>query len=294
MSELIDFFCLGAQKAGTTSLHHLLAAHPDVFLPEIKETHFFNDGHGDFNKGLASYFSRHYSAAPPTSFKGEVDPEYMFFPEVPQRIFSAFPRAKLIFVLREPVSRAYSHYLMSRRRGFERLDFEAAVAAEPERMKSGDIQTRSDFSYVSRGFYHQQIARFLECFPREQMLFLLSEDLKARPEETLATVHRFLGLRAMPYMPVSDAESNQAAEPRSWLVQNLVSGNSFRRKLGGALLPKGVKGWIWDMVERHNRRPIKPSPPSPDIVARLKNDYTADMAALSLLIERDLSHWSRP
>lgn len=295
MSTTVDFFCLGAQKAGTTSLHHMLAAHPDVFLPKTKETHFFTDGFGEFAGGTAFYLSKYFAAASAACCKGEIDPEYMFFPEVPARLAAAFPQAKLIFVLREPVSRAYSHYLMSRRRGFERLDFAAAIGAEPERMQNGSIQARSDFSYVSRGFYHRQISRFLECFPRERMLFLLSEDLKTRPAETLAEVRRFLGLPPAAYVPVGDTESNQAAEPRSWFIQNLVSGESLGRRLGSLLLPRRVKWLIWDLVEKHNRRPIKAAPVAPEIAERLRAEYAEDTLALADLIGRDLSHWrSKP
>lgn len=291
MNNTVDFFCLGAQKAGTTSLHHLLSMHPDVFLPEIKETHFFSDGHGEFTKGLSFYLARYFKEAAPASVKGEIDPEYMFFPEVPRRLYEAFPEAKLIFVLRDPVTRAYSHFLMSRRRGYERLDFEGAIDAELRRLEGGNIQTLSDFSYVARGYYFEQISRFLNYFPRDQMLFLFSDELKSQPEEILKEVHGFLGLRQIAYKPIGDAEANQAAEPRSWFVQNLVSGNSLGRKIGGTLLPTRLKGWVWDFVDKYNRRSIKPQPLRPEVVAKLRQCYSHDILALSDLVGRDLSHW---
>jgi hypothetical protein len=215
----------------------------------------------------------------------------MFFPEVPQRLYAAFPKAKLIFVLRDPVTRAYSQFLMSRRRGYERLGFEAAIEAEPQRLEQGNIQARSDFSYVARGYYFEQINRFLKYFPREQMLFLFSDELKSQPETVLKEVYSFLGLKHIAYEPISDAEANQAAEPRSWLIQNLVSGNSLGRKIGGALLPKQLKGWIWDLVDKHNRRTIKPQSLKPEVIAELRQRYSHDIAALSDLVGHDLSHW---
>lgn len=291
MKARIDFYCVGAQKAGTTSLHHFLARHPAVFLPRIKETHFFNNGHGEYAKGVDYYLSRYFGDAPPGAMKGEIDPEYMFFPEVPERLHAAFPEAKLIFVLRDPVSRAYSHYLMSRRRGYERMSFEEAIEAEPGRLRMGDVQTRSDFSYIERGYYFRQIAGFLEYFPRERMLFLFSDELKVRPEAVLEQVYAFLGLPLIPYEPVRDEESNLASAPRSWFIQNLVSGDGLGRKLGGLLLPAAMKGRIWNLVEKHNRRPIMPGPLAPETLAYLRSLYAQDLADLAGLVKRDLSDW---
>lgn len=287
----IDFYCLGAQKAGTTSLHHMLAAHPDVYLPAIKETHFFNDGHSEYAKGVPFYLARYFSDAPYSAVKGEIDPEYMFFPGVAQRIHAAFPKAKLIFILRDPVTRAYSHFLMSRRRGYERLSFAAAIEAEPHRLAGGGIQQQSDFSYVTRGFYYRQISAFAEFFQPDQILTLLSDDLKSNPAATLEAVHAFLGIRPLPYVPVADGDSNQAAEPRSQMLQDWVSGESFVRKIGGRLLPASVKARIWDWVERHNRRPIKPEPLAPELVSHLRSLFTEDVCQLEGMIGRDLSKW---
>ena len=114
MPQLIpSFFVVGAQKAGTTALHHYLARHPDIFLPKIKETHFFNDGHGEWHRGFNYYLQKYFSSRNEKKLAGEIDPEYLFFPETAGRIAAHIPNAKLIFIFREPVSRAYSHYWMT-------------------------------------------------------------------------------------------------------------------------------------------------------------------------------------
>ncbi|MBK7727714.1 MAG: sulfotransferase [Gammaproteobacteria bacterium] len=129
-----SFFVVGAQKAGTTALHHYLARHPDIFLPAIKETHFFDDGHGEYRLGIDHYIEKYFHVDAHYLISGEVDPEYLFFPEVASRIASYCPNAKLIFVFRDPVARAYSHYQMSFSRGLDQLDFAQAIAREDARM----------------------------------------------------------------------------------------------------------------------------------------------------------------
>jgi hypothetical protein len=291
VNKAVDFFCVGAQKAGTTSLHHMLAKHPEVILPRIKETHFFNDGHGEFHLGLDHYFSKYFGITHGSGVLGEIDPEYMFFPEVPARIAAAFPKAKLIFVLRDPVTRAYSHYLMTWRRGRETASFSEAIEAESRRLESADVEVRSDFSYVTRGRYADQIERFHQYFPREQMLFILSDDLKREPDKVLAAVQAFLGLTPVPYVAGRGDDANRAAAPRHWWLQRLVSRPNVAKRLARWLLPPPVKRFIWDTVEKYNRRPFVPPELGEDVTARLRALYADDLARLEVLIGRPLEAW---
>lgn len=132
-----NFLCVGAQKAGTTTLYEILKQHPDIFLPQqVKETKFFVYEE-KFQKGLAFYEKEYFSEWNSQSAIGEVDPAMMFEELAAQRIHHTLgEQVKLIFIFRNPVSRAYSHYLMSQRKGFEDHSFEEAIAAEQERLKS--------------------------------------------------------------------------------------------------------------------------------------------------------------
>lgn len=285
-----SFFCVGAQKAGTTALHNYLARHPRIFLPEIKETHFFNDGHDAWHLGYEHYLRTYFSGSASYGLSGEIDPEYLFFPESAARIAAHVPEAKLIFMFREPVSRAYSHYWMSVRRGLEKLDFAEALRMEAERMDLGH-KAMSDFSYAGRGFYFRQLQPYLACFPRENMLFLLSEDLHKQAEATLEKVYAFLGVESVPYLPIGADQSNQAALPISMGVQDFLVRPSRLKSLGKVLLPNKVRRFVRDMVEAKNRRAAK-FPPMPDAVRqRLLADYRDDTLALGRVIERDLGKW---
>lgn len=291
--KLLEFLCIGAQKAGTTALHHYLAQHPQICLPAVKETHFFNNGHGEFENGLAFYLSKYFAKCGASQVCGEIDPEYLYFPEAVPRLFEAFPQAKLIFMFRDPISRAYSHYWMTVRRGREPLSFEEAIRAEAARLTQGHL-AMMDYSYVSRGMYFQQLKRCLDFYPREQMLFLLSEDLKSRREETLKQVCDFVGVRDMKFDELSDEQSHQAFMPRSLSLQHLVEGESCLRRLGKALLPARTRRPLMNFMfglQARNRQSFEVPPLDPETRRRLLGVYEADTHALEQLIGRDLSAW---
>ncbi len=287
------FFCVGAQKSGTTALHHHLSRHPGVFLPSVKETHFFDDGHGEWSLGIAHYLATYFGGAPKDALVGEIDPEYLFFPEVPARLAQHFPDAKLIFILREPVSRAYSHYWMTVRRGREPLDFVDALDAESERMH-GDHLSQSDFSYTRRGFYFEQVSRYLTYFPRGNLFFLLAEDLKREPQETLCRIYEFLDLPPMPYEPISEEESHHAYMPVSMGFQSLLDEKSGIKRVAKALLPVKVRRPMMDLmwrIQARNRKPFMAPAIAPELRARLRDHFAADIRQLQELIGRDLGHW---
>ena len=190
MDSLPSFFIAGAQKCGTTSLHRYLAQHRDVYLPaKPQETHFF-DIEENYQKGVSWYldcFRGHQGKR----VIGETSPLYMYLEYVPGRIHQLLPHAKLIFLLRNPVDRAYSHYWHERKKGRETLSFDDALASEPERI-ARDFLHRRRYSYLSRGRYLVQIERYLQYFKYSQMLFLIFEDLRRSPEASLEQCCRFL------------------------------------------------------------------------------------------------------
>lgn len=191
------FIIIGAQKGGTTSLYHYLTEHPDVGTPLKKEIHYF-----DFNvdKGPDWYLA-HFPLRGEAVVVGEASPSYLPHPDAPGRLYALLPEVKLIALLRHPVDRAYSHHQMNVRKGVETLPFEEAIAREPERLADGGDPSSSQgnwrfFSYLSRGFYAEQLERWLTFFPRENMLIIKSEDLYEEPGQIYNQTLEFLGLRA--------------------------------------------------------------------------------------------------
>jgi hypothetical protein len=137
---------------------------------------------------------------------GEATPAYLFHPRVPQRVRDFDPRMKLIAVLRDPVERAYSQYQMQVRNRLHDFSFEEALAREDAYLSVELQHIREDPSYVSptglrhsyraRGRYAEQLERWLELFPREQLIVLTSEELLADPAAALARIESFLGIPA--------------------------------------------------------------------------------------------------
>lgn len=213
---LPDFLIIGAQKAGTTSLHAYLCQHTQVSSPVTKEIHFFDN---EFGRGLDWYRAHFRRSRGDGQLAGESTPYYLFHPLSPRRVADTVPGCKLIVILRNPIDRAHSHHNHERALGFESLDFERALVAEPERLAGEEERLRHDphyrsfahqhYSYVSRGRYAEQLERWLQCFDRRQLLFLSAEELFAEPLRVVSEAQEFLGLplRAPTDMTAKNARS---------------------------------------------------------------------------------------
>ncbi len=199
LRTLPEFLILGAQRSGTTSLYRYLAAHPAVAPPVRKEIQYFTL---HFGRGTRWYRS-HFPVAARQAVSFEATPYYLFHPVAAERAAATVPNAKLVALLRDPVSRAFSHWQHNASRGLETLGFDAALDAEPERLaldaeRLADPGYRSDahrlWSYAARGRYAEQLERWLAVYPRQQLLVVRSDDLYGRPAETHARVLDFLEL----------------------------------------------------------------------------------------------------
>jgi len=197
---LPTFLIIGAQKGGTTSLHEYLAEHPGVGAAEIKEVHYFTL----HSQRPLDWYRAHFPREGRHLHVFESTPYYLFHPCCPARIRAALPDVRLIALLRDPVSRAHSHHQHERALGFESLEFAEALAREPERLAGEEERLLNEpgyrsyahqhYSYLARGRYDRQLERWLEHFPREQMLILASEELFSDPRTTVHRVQAWLGL----------------------------------------------------------------------------------------------------
>jgi hypothetical protein len=204
------YVIVGAQRCGTTSLHKLLARHPGIGEPVLKEVRFF-DLH--FRRGEAWYRS-HFPTklagrllarrAGGRYITGEASPDYLPHPHAPVRLSRTLPDARLIVMLRDPVERAYSHFQHESALGFETHDFADALEAEQERLEGEYERMEADpgyhsfalqhYSYVRRGMYADQLKRWFALVPREHMLVVRSEDFYADPAAVYRDVVRFLDM----------------------------------------------------------------------------------------------------
>ncbi len=210
----VQFLIAGVQKGGTTALADYLRQHPGLFLPASKELHFFDDETLNWRqarRGIAKRYHAHFRGAPPGSVWGEATPIYSYWWPAMARIWAYNPAMRLILCLRNPVERAYSHWAMETGRQWDHVSFPEAIASEQERCRAALPEQHRVFSYVSRGFYSEQLRRLWSFFPREQTLILRQEQLLEDPASTLLAVHRFLGVEPIP--PAQPLQANRGRYP---------------------------------------------------------------------------------
>ena len=195
MGALPDFVVIGTAKGGTSYLYHLLTQHPYVEPAAAKELHFF-DNH--FDEGV-EWYRRCFPASRwkdgRKTITGEATP-CLGDPYVPERMARVIPHAQLIALLRNPIDRVYSMYHHRVRHGWESRTLEEAIEAEEARMFEAQRASLGDarWKYLSKAIYVDQLLRWSEFFPKEQMLVLKSEDFFENPVESLKPVLDFLGL----------------------------------------------------------------------------------------------------
>jgi hypothetical protein len=208
--RLPDYIIAGAQKSGTTSLWAYLSEHPDVDPAMTKEMSFFDV---NYYRGMNWYrmhfpleaISQESGGSPPAKLTGESTAYYMFHPLAPARIAQELPRVKVILLLRNPVSRAFSHYQLKLRRRQETLSFEEAIDAEADRLAGENEKLIRDphyyseahdrFSYLARGRYVEQIRRWQQVLPSGQLLILESGEFFKQTADVFRRVLGFLGLK---------------------------------------------------------------------------------------------------
>ncbi|MEC9347051.1 MAG: sulfotransferase [Pseudomonadota bacterium] len=209
---LPDFVIVGAQKAGTTSLHHYLQQHPRIMPPASKEVHFFDTNYAQGLDWYRGYFPRESEKrvlsarldAPVLTF--EASPYYMYHPLAIERMAADLPGVKAIAMLRNPIERTWSHYWHEHRKGQDALSLEEAIAREPERLAGEAERIRAEpgyfsyahnhFSYLDRSRYAPQVQRLFDVLGRENVCLVKSEAFFADPAAETEKVFAFLGLPA--------------------------------------------------------------------------------------------------
>lgn len=199
--DLPTFMCIGAQKAGTTWLFAMLRKHPDVYLPAKKEIHFW-DMH--YAKGI-EWYRAHFRSQ---KICGDITPAYALLNIARiAEIASLMPALRLIYILRNPIERAWSAALMNLRALAQAVEFEGQPGILYEEVKeSFFIRQFNMRGNVIRGDYVGTIRRWLSVFPREQLLILRFEEIARSPKEFLRQVCEHVGIRADVFLAMPEDE----------------------------------------------------------------------------------------
>ena len=283
-----NLFIVGAAKAGTTSLYKYLEHHPDICMASVKEPHYFADINPKPELAFLTKIIKDQTAYlnlfnnPTARYRGEASPSYLWDESVAAKLKQASPEAKIIIMLREPVSRAYSHYLMDVREGIQHLPFTEALKQDYAQPNKGWDVSRL---YVELGFYCQQLQAYQNEFKREQLKIVFFEEFIKDVPAGVNDILQFLELESdgLDELELS-ASHNAYAEARSELARRLMGA----AKLRGALqrvLPKSVKSFL-----RHSvltRQAKKPEIPA-EARAFLASVYQQERVCLEALVGRAL------
>jgi hypothetical protein len=203
-------------RSGTSTVSRWLRQHPQIGFASTKEVHFFDR---NFARGEAWYRSQF----PEGDYvaRGEATPNYVYYPEALLRMARMVPDARPLVFLRNPIDRAYSHYWHNRARDKEHLSFEAALAAEPQRLEGDEVE-RATYSYLDRGCYSDQLRKLGEYYSRDSVGVWFFDDLQKDEIGTLRSVSEFIGVDPALGPEASPGPVNAYVEFRSVWLRNLA------------------------------------------------------------------------
>lgn len=293
--RLPDFLIPGAGKSGTSSLCYYLNQHPRIYIPSFKEPTFFTtaQGFGNFSKGF-KWYGDIFKDAGPDELCGEASVTYLFNPESPALIREHLGEVKLIFILRNPVERAYSNYWQDKTAGRAVADFSRLI----DSVDLINYDYKFDFNfldqpanrgvaYLNASDYPQQIRRYLDCFPRENMLFLLFEELVRHDKDFFRRIFEFLGVDPG-FTPQDMKKMNTSSRPRFPLLQRVIRNRRLRETFK-EWFPwlKGPANWLSAI----NQASFSYPPMDEMTERKLYDFFRPRIDEVETLIGRDLSAW---
>jgi hypothetical protein len=250
-------------KCGTSTLQAQLAAQTGVFMTTPKEPNYFSDD-AVFAKG-PDWYAGLFADAPEGALTGEASTHYTKHPTYPQtlaRMTAALRDVKLIYMIRDPVTRAVSHY----------------IHEWTERRASVDAQAafRSNTDFIDYGRYGMQITPFIEAYGRDRVLLTSLEAVKADPDAEFARIAAFLGLSGAGWQHDLEAQNVSSQRMRRLPLQGLLIDNPVAATLRRTLVPKGLRRKIRE-GRRMDARPDIPT----DLRARMQAAFLEDREILA-------------
>ena len=303
MVRFPDLFIIGAPKSGTTSLYEYLKGHPEVFMSALKEPCYFapdlaKEDSGNFlvyGRDEALYLDL-FADAGDAKRLGEASTRYLYSKEAPPLIKAASVDARIIAVLRNPIDMMHSLHAHKLAAATEDIaDFEEALAAEPDRHDGRRIPPTSNpmlATYLDRGRFGEQLARWFETFGHDRVHVIISEDMFKDPAGEFRRLLEFLEVDP-DYQPESFAAYNTAHAPRSRFVRRLFNMRG-PQWLVWKVLPRfvgyvGTRGLIRRFrYSWFNRKKVEKTLVSPALRRRLEDELAPDVARLSEILGRDL------
>lgn len=283
-----DFFIVGAPRAGTTSLYHYLRRHPDLFMPAVKEPHFFaqirpvpEQSHL-FPAMDEQRYLRLFKGARDHLAVGEASPSYLVTTEAARRIQERVPHARIIILLRDPVERAFSHYLMDVRDGLQTLPFYEALVKDYQAPRKEWGAARL---YVEEGRYHDSIKRYAGSFGAGNVAVFLCEGLALNANLVVSHVLEFLGLDPGRMAPLREPRIYNGFSVSRNGVADWIVKSKWARKYAAPLVPPL---WRSRLVAGVLHKPAAKPPLDPRAVSFLRELLTPDLDRLEEFLGQKL------
>jgi len=314
---LPNFFLIGAAKAGTTTLHHVLSSHPEIFMSPIKETNFFSrhdmqpehflsrykrsiDLDLDDYLNLQSRPNRHIahvedelhylklfddSRTNQSTAIGEASNSYLFCPNTATEIKKAVNAPKFLIILRNPVERAWSHYSMNLMLGYEmKQDFISEFRSDSGRPIQG---WGVSHNYRELGLYSSQISRYLRVFPRSSIFVCLFEDLIQSPKKLFSEIFEFLGVTPEHSIATHLAKKNEGIVPKFPRIHQALSSRKMLLTLYRSN-PKLFQPIMKLLSTNSNTKPLQPRLEEVIFLAKV---YEEEITNTESIIGRNLDQW---
>jgi hypothetical protein len=305
-ARLPDFFVVGHAKSGTTALYEMLRRHPEIYMGDLKEPWFFASdmrprfqrrGSGVSPRTLEEYAAL-YQGASPEQRVGEGTSSYLWSRTAAGAIARVQPGARIIAILREPASFLRSLHLQLLQNHIEsKQDLRKALELEAARREGRQIPRRSDrpqlLQYLDHVRYVEQLRRYRDVFPAEQILVLIYDDFRDANEATIRTVLRFLEVDDSRQIDVLDV--NPTVRTRSQHLDNLVHAVSVghgpvsraAREVIKVIAPRRMR---LDALTLTRQRIVHgpPRPPDEVLMAELRRRFRGEVTELSEYLGRDL------
>ncbi|MEP4078162.1 sulfotransferase family protein [Haloferula sp.] len=300
---LPNFLIIGAAKSGTTSMHMYLGQHPDVYFPDYKEPNYFALAGESLPKpGPVSpevMQSLIYSRSITDEKKyesifenvateravGEASVRYLYFDKAPERISRKIPDVKMIAILRDPVSRLYSHYCMNMQYQLEPLDLMDALEMEEVRREAG---WGWDWHYTGVGRYSEQLKRYYGQFDQSQIKVFLHDDFVSDPLGTYQEACRFLEIDDN-FEPDMSKRGKVTSRPRNLAVDRFIHWpNPIREKLTD-IVPARPMRRVFNRIDDWNKRPIPKL--DPELKKVIGERFKDELKELGEVLDRPIP-WS--
>jgi len=277
-----NFFIVGAPKAGSTSLYSYLANTVGVYMSSVKEPNYFQGDdleHGPrtvmrFEK---SKYLKLFQEVKDEKAIGEASTRYLRDPNSAKFIHEFVPKAKIIILLRDPVERAFSHYLMQKGNGVEKKSLHEVITRKIESIKNGKEEPKTS---IDAGLYTTSVKRYWDIFGKDNVKIIIFEEFIKNPRKTVKDVLDFLSVDAEPPKTI-EKSFNPYGVPRGKLGEKLLQSKTIK-KFSSQIIPQSLR---WKLRQKVLlKKESKPKLSDEDRVM-LENFYKNDVKNLKNLLK---------